>query len=144
MSNESMMRRFRKLKISVQLCSKLFALFLFWTIFLMKNSPALYELRTSGPLAVYKNPSSPPLFSQNANFSGVTYSTTLRWRFVGCMYWPKVRQSAPADLKSIIVCSTSESFSPAKYFKWYKMAPWKQHTLNSYSQIWEKTAFAKA
>ncbi len=38
--------------------------------------PALYDDLTSGPLAVYANPNSFPIFSQCLNFSGVTYSFT--------------------------------------------------------------------
>lgn len=78
----------------------------------MKNSPALYELLTSGPLAVYKNPNSFPRFPQWSNFSGVTYSMTLRWRVVGCMYWPNVKQSTPTERRSCIVCSICSSVSP--------------------------------
>merc|ERR1719278_357080 len=96
----------------LRLCGQLFCFFLPSTIFLMKNSPALYELLTKGPEAVYRNPISLPIASHLANFSGVTYSTTLRCRLVGCIYCPKVRQSTFAFLRSFIVFSTSSSDSP--------------------------------
>ena len=82
------------------------------TMFLIKNSPALYELLTNGPDAVYKNPAFFPNCSQWANFSGVTYSTTLRCLLVGCIYCPNVKQSTPASRRSSIVLCTSSSDSP--------------------------------
>lgn len=79
----------------------LFDFFIF-TMLLMKYSPARYELRTSGPLAVYKNPSSVPISSHCLNLAGVTYSTTFKCLFVGCMYCPNVTQSTPLSRKSEI------------------------------------------
>ena len=70
-------------------------------MFLMKNSPALYDDRTSGPLAVYAKPSWFPISSQNLNFSGGTYSFTLRCHLVGWMYCPRVTQSTPELLRSV-------------------------------------------
>lgn len=72
-----------------------------FTILLMKSSPARYELRTRGPLATYKNPNSIPTVSQCLNLAGVTYSTTFKCFFVGCMYCPKVTQSTPLSRKSV-------------------------------------------
>ena len=79
----------------------------------MKNSPALYEERTNGPDATYRNPttSSPNVF-QNANFSGVTYAFTSRWFEVGRRYCPRVKMSTPAALQSRIAVSISKSVSP--------------------------------
>ena len=46
--------------------------------FAKKNSPALYDERTSGPLAVYRKPSASARVRHMSNFSGLTYSFT--WR----------------------------------------------------------------
>lgn len=54
------------------------ALFLarFLSTFSMKASPALYELRTRGPLAQYIKPMSRARCLHSSNVSGVTYSST--------------------------------------------------------------------
>ncbi len=43
-----------------------------------KYSPALYDDRTSGPLAQYRKPRASARVCQWANFSGVTYSLTFQ------------------------------------------------------------------
>ena len=53
-----------------------------------------------------------PTAFKRANFSGVTNSSTFRWRFVGCRYWPIVKMSTPIARASSIACSTSASVSP--------------------------------
>lgn len=40
---------------------------------------------TRGPLATYTNPKDSPYSFQKSNFSGVTYSLTLKCLSVGCM-----------------------------------------------------------
>lgn len=68
----------------------------FFSTFSINASPALYELRTSGPLAQYRNPNSSARWRHCSNTAGGTYSCTFMWRFVGCMYCPKVTTSTLA------------------------------------------------
>jgi hypothetical protein len=42
------------------------------------------EWHTKGPLATYLNPIDSPYSLQKLNFSGVTYSFTVKWSGVGC------------------------------------------------------------
>ena len=66
---------------------------LFFSTFSMKASPALYELRTRGPLAQYKKPMSKARCLHISKTAGVTYSSTFICRLVGRMYWPNVTTS---------------------------------------------------
>ena len=75
--------------------------FFFFKTFSMKASPALYELRTSGPLAQYRNPRSSARCRHVSNAAGVTYSCTFMWRLVGCMYCPNVTTSTSALRNSV-------------------------------------------
>ena len=68
-----------------------------------------------------------PIFSQWANFSGVTYSMTFRCLLVGCMYWPRVKQSTPTSRRSFIVwnevcvsVSTHSCFCEEKSSKFFQ------------------------
>lgn len=79
--------------IPVASSPRIVAPFLFFKTFSMKASPALYELRTRGPLAQYKKPISKALCRHSSNVAGVTYSSTFIWRLVGRIYWPKVTTS---------------------------------------------------
>src|ERR1700761_6973215 len=56
---------------------------LFFRTFSINASPALYDDRTNGPLAQYRKPSSSAFTRQDSNASGVIYSSTFMWRFVG-------------------------------------------------------------
>ena len=75
--------------------------FLFFSTFSMNASPALYELLTKGPLAQYRNPRSSARCRHNSNVSGVMYSSTFMWRFVGRMYWPNVTTSTLTSRRSV-------------------------------------------
>src|ERR1700753_3210424 len=59
---------------------------LFFRTFSINASPALYDDRTNGPLAQYRKPRSSAFTRQDSNASGVIYSSTFMWRFVGRMY----------------------------------------------------------
>lgn len=65
----------------------------FFNTFSINASPALYELRTNGPLAQYRNPISSARCRHLSNTAGATYSWTFMCRFVGCMYCPNVTTS---------------------------------------------------
>lgn len=68
----------------------------FFSTFSINASPALYELRTSGPLAQYRNPNSSARWRHRSNTAGGTYSCTFMWLLVGCIYCPKVTTSTLA------------------------------------------------
>jgi len=72
-----------------------------------KTSPALYDDRTSGPLATYLKPIAIPSFRHASYSAGGTIRATGMWRLVGRRYCPNVKISTPAFSMSRIVCRTS-------------------------------------
>ena len=79
------------------------------------NSPARYELRTSGPDATARNPIARASSAHAANCSGGTNRSTGRNRSPGrpgARYWPSVSMSTSASRSCRIASVTSSSVSP--------------------------------
>ncbi|CDF33475.1 unnamed protein product [Chondrus crispus] len=77
-----------------------------------KNSPARYELLTSGPAATYEKPIASPSTFHASNSSGVTHCSTFKCFFDGLKYWPRVITSTPTSRASCMVRRISASASP--------------------------------
>ncbi len=97
------------------------------------------EWHTKGPLATYLNPIDSPYSLQKLNFSGVTYSFTVKWSGVGCNITViscsvKEKQSTCSNGQSNTSQSTS-SCGPnwAKYMqqKWSKSSQEQPHILSA-------------
>ena len=79
----------------------------------MKNSPALYEERTSGPDATYRNPPEFPERLPNTA-KGVTYRFPSWWKPVSTRTADLVRRcQTPAALQNLVEASISSSVSPS-------------------------------
>mmetsp|Transcript_1107 Transcript_1107/g.2657 ORF Transcript_1107/g.2657 Transcript_1107/m.2657 type:complete len:209 (-) Transcript_1107:386-1012(-) len=78
-----------------------------------KTSPALYEERTSGPLATYLKPIAMPSRCHSSYSAGGTIRTTGMCRLLGRRYWPRVKISTPRSSMSRITCRTSCASSPS-------------------------------